>query len=830
MMMKMDKNADESRTTSILTKSGKAADVAAEEKSQDGELKNIKADDSGDIQVRKNFNETAFFYPSMQTNEKGEIIIKFVMPEALTRWKLLGLAYTKDLKIGQIEKELITQKTLMISTNPPRFLREGDKLDFPAKISNLSDKDISGQAEIELFDAVTMKPMTDMLKEDAHKKFTVKKGQSISLSWKINVPDGVEAVTYRIKAKADSYSDGEEMTLPVLTNRMLVTEAIPLPIRGKQSKEFKLDKLLNSGKSATMKNFKLTLEFTSNPAWYAVQALPYLMENTYESSENLFTRYYANSIASFIINSDPKIKKVFEIWKNYKPDALLSNLEKNQDLKNVMLQETPWVMEANDETARKQRIALLFDLNKMSTELKASIYKLQKLQSSNGGWPWFAGMPESRYFTQYILTGLGHLKQLGITNSNDNVYKNMIAKAVYYMDDRIGENYDYIRKMYPKEMDKNHLSSDEIQYLYARSYFDKDIIIRDNNKEAFAYFKGQAKKYWTQFNNYQEGMISLAMNRYSDKETANNIIKSLKEKSLNSEEMGMYWKSQTEGYYWYQAPVETQALMIEAFDEVSGDIKSVDDMKVWLLKQKQTQDWKTGKATAEACYALLLRGTNMLSSDKLVDVTVGSKKVEPMKSDILKAEAGTGYFRTSWTSGDIKPEMGKVKVTKQDEGVAWGGLYWQYFEQLDKITPHKTPLSINKKLFIERNGPTSTFTEAVSEKSVIRTGDKIKVKIEIRSDRNMEYIHLKDMRAAGFEPVNVLSSYKYQGGLGYYESTSDAATNFYIQYLNKGTYVFEYSLIASQAGDFSNGITSIQCLYAPEFTSQSEGTRVIITK
>jgi uncharacterized protein YfaS (alpha-2-macroglobulin family) len=782
------------------------------------------------VKARSNFNETAFFFPNLQTDADGNVVISFTVPEALTKWKFMGLAHTKDLKTGMIEKTIVTQKDLMVMPNAPRFFREGDKITFSSKISNLADKDLTGDAQLFLFDASTMKPIDDLLNNtNAAKTFDAKKGQSTALNWDLTIPEGFGAITYKVVAKAGNFSDGEEMAVPVLTNRMLVTETMPLPIRGKQTKEFSFIKLLNSKSSTTLRNHKLTLEFSSNPAWYAIQALPYLMEYPYECAEQTFDRFYANSIASNIANSSPKIKAVFDSWKNFTPDALLSNLEKNQDLKSLMLEETPWVLDAKSENERKQRVALLFDLNKMGNELDKTMRKLQAMQSSNGGFPWFAGMPDDRYITQYIVTGFGHLNKLGVLDvSKESKTLNMITSAMLYLDNRIKEDYDYIKKWYPKDMDKNHLDGTQIQYLYARSYFNDKIEISSSNKEAFDYFKGQAKKFWTEDSRYLQGMIATALNRYGDKITAMDIIKSLKENALHSEEMGMYWKDMDAGYYWWQAPIETQALLIETFDEVANDQVTVEELKVWLLKQKQTQDWKTTKATADACYALLLKGTQWLASDQLVEITMGDQKIDPKKMDDVKIEAGTGYFKTSWSGSDIKPEMGKVTVTKKDEGVAWGAVYWQYFEQLDKITPAATPLKLEKKLFIERNTETGPQIEPVTENTKIKLGDKIKVRIELRVDRDMEYVHMKDMRASGFEPVNVISDYKYQGGLGYYESTRDASTNFFISYLAKGTYVFEYALKATMKGDFSNGVTTIQCMYAPEFTSHSEGIRVKI--
>ncbi|HVD99430.1 MAG TPA: alpha-2-macroglobulin family protein [Cytophagaceae bacterium] len=790
------------------------------------------ADQGGDfseVKVRSNFNETAFFYPTLQTNEKGELVINFTVPESLTRWKMLGFAHTKDLKSGLVTKELVTQKELMVVPNQPRFFRENDKMIFSVKITSLSNEELSGQARLEFFDALTMQPVDALMKNsDGPKAFTVKAGQSNNLEWNIQVPEGsVQAVLYRVVAKAGAFSDGEEMVLPVVTNSMLVTETLPLPIRGNQTKEFKLEKLLNN-KSTTLRNHRFTLEFTSNPAWYAVQALPYLMEYPYECVEQTFSRYYANSIASTVANSNPRIKQVFDTWKNVQPDALLSNLEKNQELKSALLEETPWVLQAKDESQRKRSVALLFDLNRMADEMDRALTKVLKAQKSSGGFTWFPGFPEDRYMTQHIVAGMGHLDVLGVkTVRQDNASWNMVRNALGYIDREMNDDYQRLKANAKKgylKLEDNHLDYLNIHYLYLRSYF-KDVAVESQHKEAFDYFFGQAKKYWLDNGIYMQGMLCLSLNRFGETAVPQAMIKSFKERSLNSEEMGMYWKYER-GYYWYQAPVETQALMIEVFDEVAKDQKSVDDLKVWLLKQKQTQDWKTTRATSEACYALLRRGSDFLASTQLVEIKVGNELVDPSKRPDVKVEAGTGYFKTVWTDNQINAGMGKITVSKKDDGVAWGAVYWQYFEQLDKITSAETPLKINKKLFLQQNTDRGPVITPIVEGTPLKVGDLIKVRIEIRVDRNMEYVHLKDMRAAAFEPVTTLSTYRYQDGLYYYESPRDLAMNFFIGFLPKGTYVFEYPLRVSQKGDFSNGITTMQCMYAPEFSSHSEGIRV----
>jgi uncharacterized protein YfaS (alpha-2-macroglobulin family) len=817
---------EEDKTVSSIT--------IAQDQSQEKEVMNgeEQAQNNEPIKARTNFNETAFFYPQLATDEEGNVLISFTAPESLTRWKVMGFAHTADLKSGSIYEELITQKELMLMPNVPRFLRENDKIFFTTKINNITDYEVEGIVSIEFFDALTNKTLSQEIlvnKLLQEQQFKISAGGNSTAQWEIEVPEGVSLLGYRLVAKGGKHTDAEERVINVLPNRMLVTESMPLPIRGNTSKDFNMDKLINSEKSHTLSHYKLTLEFTSNPAWYAVQALPYLMEYPYECAEQTFSRFYANSLATYIANSDPKIKRVFEAWKNEpQGEALLSNLEKNQDLKAVMLEETPWVLQAQDETERKHRIALLFDLNKMAVEQEAALQSLQKMQVYNGAWPWFEGMPESRWITQHIVCGLGHLKHLGVlTDINDRKLNNMIQKAVGYLDNEMVKDYKNLLKYYTEEeMKDKRIGYTQIHYLYTRSYFLNDYDIPKKSSEAYEYYLGQAKKYWLNESIYMQGMMALVLYRNDDEETAKSIIASIKEHAIYHDELGMYWK-QNRGYYWYQAPIERQAMLIEAFDEISGDEKAVEEMKIWLLKQKQTQDWKTTKATVEAIYALLIKGTDLLADDQLVEIVVGSKKIDPKKLDGTNVQAGTGYFRTSWDGKSVKPEMGNIKVTKKTSGVAWGALYWQYFEQLDKISVfEETPLTINKKLFVEERVGDNLVMKPVSEKNTLKVGDRVIVRVEIRTDRDMEYVHLKDMRAACFEPESVLSGYRYRNGLGYYESIRDASMNFFISYLLKGTYVFEYSLRVSQKGEYSNGITTMQCMYAPEFASHSEGIRV----
>jgi hypothetical protein len=337
-----------------------------------------------------------------------------------------------------------------------------------------------------------------------------------------------------------------------------------------------------------------------------------------------------------------------------------------------------------------------------------------------------------------------------------------------------------------------------------------------------------------------QGMIALSLSRTGDSKTPAAILKSLKETSIENDESGMYWKNEKAGWFWYQAPIETQSLLIEAFEEVktqnsASQQKMIDDLKILLLKNKQTNNWKTTKATAEACYALLLQGTQWLANEPLVEIKFGNTIIS---NTTTPSETGTGYFKKTIEGNKIDPAMGNISVNVAPSSSgggnsspgSWGAVYWQYFEDLDKITTFSTPLKLSKKLFVEINADRGPVLNPVIENDELQVGDKIKVRIELRVDRDMEYVHMKDMRASCLEPANVLSQYKWQDGLGYYEATGDASTNFFFSNLRKGTYVFEYPLFVTHAGNFSNGITSIQCMYAPEFGSHSEGVRISVVE
>jgi len=747
-----------------------------------------------------------------------------------------------------LRRELVTQKQLQVTANAPRFFREGDQLRFAAKVSNLTAEPLSGTAQLFLFDARTQQPLDGkLLKAKAQQKFDLGANQSSALGWDLAIPETaegqvpLEAITYRVVAQTEpirgkqpkttsrkqTFSDGEENTLPVLPNRLLVTEALPLSIIGPGTRAFELKKL-TSTTSPTRRNYSLTLEMSQNPAWYAVQALPYLMEYPYECSEQIFGRLYANLLAAKILQSNPRIKPILAEWKRAaqsgNKQVLASKLEQNQELKNLLLQETPWVRDAQSDTERMRRLVELFDAPRLQAETAKALTKLAQLQQPNGAFPWFEKMPADRYITQLIVAGFGKLQKLGAFDATKNGQANLILQnALRYLDEQLAQDYALLRRTKGISLKENHLSALQIQALYARSFWLQQPVAK-GAQPALTYYQEQAATYWAGQTRYLQAQLALALSRQKSQSAAvQDIMAALRENALHSEELGMYWKDVRGGYYWREAPTETQATLIEAFDEIANDQKATDAMKLWLLRQKQTQNWPSTRATADACYALLLRGSDWLQPSQPVTVQLGGNTVQPSS-----LEAGTGYFKTTFTTAEIKPALGRVNFTKPDAGLAWGALYWQYFEQLDNLTPAATPLSLERQLFREQRTAGGPVLENITPTTPLRVGDVLVVRLVLRSDRDLEYVHLKDQRAAGLELTGQLSGYQYQSGLGYYESPRDAATSFFISYFPKGTHTFEYRLRAAQSGNFSGGLSQLQCLYAPEFTAHSAGARLQI--
>jgi len=778
-----------------------------------------KANTEKEVTVRKNLNETAFYMPELKTDEQGNVVFTFNAPEALTTWKFMAFAHSKDLKYGFLQQECITQKELMVTPQLPRFFREGDSLLLFVKVDNLSDKEQKVSVKINIVNALLNEKNSVL---NSSQELVIAPKRTGVVSFTFIVPSHLSLAKVTTTAQGQQFSDGEEVVLPVLPNRMLVTESLPFYVRGKQQKHIEFSRIKEASKSPTLTNEAMTLEYTANPIWYAVMAIPYLRSFPFECNEQLFNRYYANKLSQYIVSTIPNFKNVFNEWlKDTVNHPLNSPLTKNEELKSAVLAETPWVEESQDETTQRHNIALYFDEARIRREMKQAADKLLKHQYANGSWSWFPGMPESRYITQYIVASNGRLDK---SYNVESQLESAMGKAVEYLDRQIEKDYIELKRYTKKEdMDKYHISYFQAHYLYARSFYlnkHKEFL----QTEAYKYYYGQAKKYWINMSEYMQGMIALTLYRAADIETAKTIIKSLQERTVESEEQGMYWKTISRGFSWYESPIEAHSLLIEAFNEISKDVNVVNELKLWLLLQKQTQNWKTTTATADAIHALLFTGKTEMTTTFDSEISWAN---EPLKLENANVEKATGHIKERITNEKVTEKYAVVDVNNKGNDISWGAIHWQYYENLDKISAYESKyMSLKREYYLEKITPSGKKLDPINDGNILKTGDVVIVRLVLECDRNLEYVHLKDMRPASFEPMQTLSGYFYKDGLGYYGETKDASYNFFFDYMPRGKYVLEYSLRVSQKGTFSTGISTLQCMYAPEFNAHAQGMMI----
>ena len=773
-------------------------------------------------QLRRNFNETAFFYPSLRTNDKGETVIAFTVPESNTRWRFRVLAHDKELNSGTAEAFTVSQKELMVTPNMPRFLRQGDRSSISTKISNLSDSTINGYVTLEFFDPITEKALEVITMSDRTRSFSLAANQSSDASWMFNVPQELDLVGVRIIAQNEGFSDGEQHALAVLPNRMLVTESTRMDVKANETKTFTMERLTNRA-SATLRDYRLTLEFASNPAWYAVQTLPVLGEPTSDNAVAWFASYYANVMGNHIAKAYPKVTAMVEAWKKQGNDeeAFLSNLEKNQELKSILLEETPWVLDARNEAEQKQKLSLLFDLNRGSHLTRTAIDKLKELQLGQGGWSWFKGFRPNVAITHYILYGFQQLDELGAVTYTDEVGR-MHAEAIAFIDAEAIRRFDALKRYNKEWKSIKTIPVTDLEYLFVRTGY-REYSLDKEIGEIVDFYLSVIEKNWTNYGLYERSLIALLMEREGRKNTLQAILASFREHATLSVEMGMYWPNNRAGVFMSQSAVSVHTFIMDAFRVGGAGDEEMDEMKRWLLKQKQTQLWESTHATMDAVYALLSTGSDWFSSSGETVIQVGEHRLEPESR-----ERGTGYIKESWEGTEIEPEMGSVTVSHEGTSPAWGALYWQYYEEMDKITKTDGSLDIEKQLFAEETTSSGIQLVRISDERPLKVGDRVVVRLTLRADRDLEFVHLKDTRAASFEPVDQVSGMGWQNGVPYYRTSKDASTNFYFDTLPKGTYIFEYRVHVNRVGDYSNGITTVQCMYAPEFTTHTEGMRIIV--
>lgn len=777
-------------------------ETSAQEKVEMGSSEELA--ETGDIQIRENFAETAFFYPQLRTNEKGEVSISFVLPESLTRWTFMGLAHTRNVDYGKIEATATASKEFMLQPNMPRFVRVGDKANIAASLMNLSDKGVKGTVRMELFN-----PETEKVFYSQKQKFDVKGGETGHVNFTFEVSDKYTVMACRMVADGDTFSDGEQRYIPVLTDKQWVTETVPLNVNGEGAHTFSLENLFNKH-SKTASEQRLTVEFTAHPAWYAVQALPVVAHPQNEDALSWATAYYAHSLAAYIVKENPRIKQVFDSWKAQggTKETFMSNLQKNQELKNILLAETPWLAEATNEAEQKQRIATLFDLNTMNSQLAVSVEKLGELQNADGAWSWYKGMQGSRYVTTQVMEMLVRLNALTHQDA-DSRMQPMIQKGFEYLGKQAAEEYKSMKEAEKKGAVGIRPSEQVLRYLYICALDGKAPVDEKVNRYFIDKLSGEGKELTI----YEKALGAIILQQAGKVAEARLFMQSLMEYSVVTDEMGRYFDTPKARYSWFSYKIPTEVAAMEAIQRITKDTKAIDEMKRWLLKQKQTQTWETPIATADAVYALMATGaSDLLANTGGVEITLGKEMIRTPVDDAI------GYIKKT-VIGDVM-NIKKVRVDKEGTGMGWGAVYAQYLESMDQISGQGNGLSVSRQLY--------KGDEALNESAPLKVGDKITVRLTVKADRDMDFVQIKDDRAACMEPLQAVSGFRWSNGLGYYQATKDASTQFFIDQMRKGTYVIEYQVYVNRTGEYQAGIATVQSAYAPEFGGHTGGYRVMV--
>ena len=758
---------------------------ASKESNSDGE--------KGEETIRKNMNETAFFYPNIITDKKGNAVISFTLPETLTSWRFMGLAHTQGMSFGLLEGETVAQKEIMVQPNMPRFVRMGDKTTIAAKIFNTGNAPVKGDIRMELSD-----PETGKVIMSESKPFAVELNKTSAVTFDFAPTDDTPTlVVCKIVANGKSdngkaFSDGEQHYLPILPNRERVTETVSFTQTEKGVKTVNIDKLLPVRDNSA----RLTVEYTNNPAWMMVQALPSIATANENNVIDQSTSLYANMIGRHIAESNPKIRSVFNMWKEEARnggESLMSNLSRNSELKNLLLSETPWMADADKEEDIKRSLGDFFDDNTMNARISSAIDKLERLQNGDGSWSWWKGMQGSAYMTANVMQTIARMEMLA--GENEDV-KQMKKQAYSFLDKEIVNDVKRMKK------DKNqYFSSLHLQYLYTNAINGRQL--QGDVKAAADYLISLMKKEIKNQSIYVKAVTAVVLARNGERRLAADYIKSLKEYTTYKEDMGRYFETQRAGYSWCDYRIPTQVAAIEAMTLVAPkEQQTIAEMQRWLLQEKRGQMWSTPINSVNAVYAFLMSSTDLLAPKEETSIAIDGKPL-----DMPKATAGMGYVKTA---AKVDKKIKTVTFDKSSEGTSWGAVYAQYMQKATDVRKSGEGLTVKREIILPKEG--------------LKVGAKVKVRITVTADRDLDFVQIIDRRAACMQPVEQLTGYRS----GIYCSPKDNTTNFYLNAMPKGKRVIETEYFIDRTGTYQTGSCSAQCAYSPEFSATVGGEELQI--
>ena len=767
--------------------------VVVEEQAAADAAKGEATEETAEVTLRENLNETAFCYPAVETDKEGNIVLKFTLPESLTTWRFMGVANTVDMLYGKIEGEAIAQKDVMVQPNMPRFVRMGDDAELSARIFNMLEQTVSGVAKLQLID-----PETDKMVYEKKVDFTAEGTKTAVVTFHFQPTIATPSLLIcRVTAAGDGFSDGEQHYLPILPDREMVTKTIAYTQHEAGVKTVDMTKLFPLGTDQQ----KLTIEYTNNPAWLMVQSLPVLGQPWEHSAIDQAASYYSNLLARTLLQQSPQVKTVFQQWKREQGSetTLMSQLQKNQELKDVVLNETPWVWAADREAEQKQRLSDFFDENGINNRLTTAVEKLKKLQNGDGSFSWYPGMDGSESVTVSVAE---MLVRLNIMAGQQQDIKQLYDKAFNYIGKETVKRVAEMKKWEKKGHKPSFPSFTTLRWLYICALDGRSL--SSDVKAANDYLIPLLKKDIKQQTIYEKALTAVVLSQRGDKKTAASYVKSLKEYTVFTEEMGRYYDSPRATYSWYNYKIPTEVAAMEAIQRVTPqDQQTVDEMRRWLLQEKRTQMWDTPISSVNAIYAFLMNHQDLLVNKEQTVLAIDGSPV-----DIPQATAGIGYVKTA-----INNPQGKTfTATKTSEGTSWGAVYAQFMQKTSEVEASQSGISVKREILVRNNTAAANYSLFTLPSTLI-VGDRIKVRIIIETQRDLDFVQVSDRRAACMEPVNQLSGYHR----GAYCSPKDNATNYFFYGLSKGKHVIETEYYIDRAGVYESGTCTVGCAYAPEY-------------
>ena len=770
-----------------------------------------------EVKVRENFAETAFFMPTLRTDDNGHIAIAFTVPESMTKWNFKLLAHTKDMNIGLLDTTTVVAKDFMVQPNMPRYLRKGDKAVVSATVRNVTANVLSGTAYLVLQDAAT-EAVIGKLSE----KFSVSGNAQAVVRFKFNAPEDCPLLICKVMADAGTFADGEQHYLPVLTDETENIQALPFTITGKGSHTIDLAPLL-SGNSRNARNNRLTIEYTANPLWYAVQALPDIAEPKEKDAVSIASAFYATTLEQTIARLSPALAKAAEQWATEQSeDTLVENaLLRNEDLKNIVFNETPWVAEGNSEGSRRRKLARAFDYGASSARARNLLERLTLLQQNDGGWSWFPGMQSNYYITGRVLDMLVRLEEI----TGDKAAANLVAKGISYLDKDVAERIERMKGLGSGTPKIDIDNSDLLTYLdiLRRSNCELSSTARANRR----YLIGKLAKEPVLSNMYNKALSAVILMEAGHKDEARTALQSLMEHTVSKPGMGRYFDTDRATLTWESYKIPTQVAAIEAVRLITpDDTGTLQQMLTWLIQAKRTQSWSNERNTIDAVYALLLQAdsaSGMFHFDTTLPESARLTFKNGNTSDLVEngaQAAGTlGYIRRDYGLDTIKAKPVSVTIEKNDDGISWGGVYYRSLVPATEVKSGKGELTVERTYLVAKDGKYVPMSKSDTPK----TGDRIRVDYTITAARDFDFVSLQDARPACLEPVKQMSGYTWNDGEAYYYAAGDTKQGFFFERMSKGEHKFSCDYIVDRAGKYLVGTASVQCLYSPEFAGTSKG-------